>query len=483
MKKPELLLPAGSLERMKTAFLYGADAVYCGTPSMSLRAKSQFTIEEVKEGVELANKLGKKVYLTLNLFAHNKDLERLPEFVTTLRDIQPHGVIVADPAIFMYLRENAPELNLHASTQSSITSWKSVEFWKNLGAKMTVLAREVSIADMKIIKEKCPDVKIETFIHGSMCMSYSGRCLLSNFLANRGANQGKCAHCCRWLYKLHIKLKDGTLKEIEINENNRDLFDFLIEEEHRPGDLLEVVETENMANILNSKDLCLLPRLPDFIEAGIDCLKVEGRNKTQYYVALIAKTYRQAIDDYINNPTEWKAEKYLDELYGVSNRGFSLAFADGDLQHYANNYDSTKSTSEDEFAGYITNIDDNFVYYLVKNKTVIGDEIEFITIAGENIKLKVKSLINSKNNESLNEVNSGLDLIVKIPFEDFVGYTKEQIKSCLTTLAVAKKKKNISAVDKARINLDKESYKIEMGCGSEEKYLELKKKLLEMLGK
>ena len=483
MKKPELLLPAGSLERMKTAFLYGADAVYCGTPSMSLRAKSQFTIEEVKEGVELAKKLGKRVYLTLNLFAHNKDLERLPEFVTTLREIQPHGVIVADPAIFMYLRENAPELNLHASTQSSITSWKSVEFWKNLGAKMTVLAREVSIADMKIIKEKCPDVKIETFIHGSMCMSYSGRCLLSNFLANRGANQGKCAHCCRWLYKLHIKLKDGTLKEIEINENNRDLFDFLIEEEHRPGDLLEIAETENMANILNSKDLCLLPRLPDFIDAGIDCLKVEGRNKTQYYVALIAKTYRKAIDDYMNNPTEWKAENYVNELYSVSNRGFSLAFADGDLQHFANNYDSTKSTSEDEFAGYITNIDDNFVYYLVKNKTVIGDEIEFITIAGENIKLKVKSLINSKNNESLNEVNSGLDLIIKIPFGDFVGYTREEIKTGLTTLAVAKKKKNISVVDKARIDLDRESYKIEMGYGSEEKYLKLKENLLKILGK
>lgn len=481
--KPELLLPAGSFERMKTAFLYGADAVYCGTPSMSLRAKSQFTIEEIKEGIELAKKLNKKVYLTLNLFAHNKDLEKLPEFAKTLNDIKPDGVIVADPAIFMYLRENAPQLNLHASTQSSITSWKSVEFWKNLGAKMVVLAREVSIPDMKIIREKCPDVKIETFIHGSMCMSYSGRCLLSNFLANRGANQGKCAHCCRWLYKLHIKLKDGTLKEIEINENNRDLFDFLIEEEHRPGDLLEVIETEHMTNILNSKDLCLLPKIPDFINSGIDCLKVEGRNKTQYYVALVAKTYRKAIDDYIQNPDNWKAENYLDELYSISNRGFSLAFADGDLQHYANNYDSTKSTSEYEFAGYITNIDDNFVYYLVKNKTVINDELEFIPFDGQNIKLIVKTMIDSSNNEKLEVVNSGLDKIIKIPFEDFAGLNKTQLQNSLKEFVVAKKKKNISSIDKARIDLDKESYKIELGYGSEIKYNELKNNLITLLNK
>ncbi len=480
MKKPELLLPAGSFERMKTAFLYGADAVYCGTPSMSLRAKSQFTLEEVKEGVELAKKLGKKVYLTLNLFAHNKDLEKLPEFVTTLREIQPHGVIVADPAIFVYLRENAPELNLHASTQSSITSWKSVEFWEKLGAKMAVLAREVSIPDMKIIKEKCPNIKIETFIHGSMCMSYSGRCLLSNFLANRGANQGKCAHCCRWLYKLHIKLKDGTLKEIEINENNKDLFEFLIEEEHRPGDLLEIIETESGANILNSKDLCLLPKLPEFINSQIDCLKVEGRNKTQYYVALIAKTYRKAIDDYIENPENWNVENYLDELYSVSNRGFSLAFANGNLEQYANNYDSTKSTSEYEFVGYIANINNNGIEFLVKNKIVKNDKIIFISPAYKNIEVGLEKLIDTDNNE-FNEVNSGLEKIINIPFEFFKGFKKEKIIELLPILTIAKKKKDLSEVDKARINLDKESYKIEMDCGSKEKYDELEKILLEKL--
>ncbi len=480
MKKPELLLPAGSLERMKTAFLYGADAVYCGTPSMSLRAKSQFTLEEVKEGVELAKKLGKKVYLTLNLFAHNKDLEKLPEFVTTLKEIKPHGVIVADPAIFVYLRENAPELNLHASTQSSITSWKSVEFWEKLGAKMAVLAREVSIPDIKIIKEKCPNIKIETFIHGSMCMSYSGRCLLSNFLANRGANQGKCAHCCRWLYKLHIKLKDGTLKEIEINENNRDLFEFLIEEEHRPGDLLEVIEIENGANILNSKDLCLLPKLPEFINSQIDCLKVEGRNKTQYYVALVAKTYRKAIDDYIEDPKNWKVENYLDELYSVSNRGFSLAFANGNLEQYANNYYSTKSTSEYEFVGYVTKINSSGLEFLVKNKIIKNDKITFISPKNENIEIKLEKLIDINNNE-FNEINSGLEKIINIPFELFEDFSKEKIVELLPALTIAKKKKDLLYVDKIRIDLDKESYKIEMGYGSKEKYNELEKNLIEKL--
>lgn len=477
MRKPELLLPAGSLDRLKTAFLYGADAVYCGTPSMSLRAKSKFTIEEVKAGVELAKILDKKVYLTLNLFAHNKDLEKLPEFVTTLREIKPHGVIVADPAIFMYLRENAPELNLHASTQSSITSWKSVEFWEKLGAKMAVLAREVSIEDMKTIKDKCPNIKIETFIHGSMCMSYSGRCLLSNFMANRGANQGKCAHSCRWLYKLNLRLKDGTLKEIEINDNNKDLFDFLIQEEHRLGDPLEIEEFENMSHILNSKDLCLLPKLPDFINSGIDCLKVEGRNKTQYYVALVARTYRKAIDDYMDDSENWDGKNYLDELYSISNRGFSLAFADGNLEHYANNYNNTKSVSEFEFAGYVANIDKDGFYVLIKNKVVVGDSIEFLCPDGNNINIRMEKLLDKANNIEYTEVNSGTDTIIFIPFEWF-PIKKDNVISMIPELTVLRKQKNISEIDRARIALDRESYNIELGYSkSVDRYNELKDNL------
>ena len=323
--------------------------------------------------------------------------------------------LVADAAVFKYLRENAPELNLHVSTQSNVCSWLSVKFWEDQGAKMCVLAREVSISELKEIREKCPNIKLETFIHGSMCMSYSGRCLLSNFMANRGANQGKCAQCCRWSYKVHLKLKDGTIKELDINENNKDLFEFLLEEEFRPGQFLELVETEKRANILNSKDLCLLPRLSEFIESGIDCLKVEGRNKTQYYVALVAKTYRMAIDDYIKDPQNWDANKYIDDLYSISNRGFSLAFADDNLTQLANNYDNTKSTSDYEFAGFISDIKDDCFYFDVKNKLVEDDEIEFISPNRvDNIKVKLKQIIDAESNLDIKVVNAGQQPVIKI---------------------------------------------------------------------
>lgn len=481
MKKPELLLPAGSFDRMKTAFLYGADAVYCGTPSMSLRAQSKFTIEEVKEGVELAHKLGKKVYLTLNLITHNSDLEKLPEFVKTLKDIKPDGVIVADVAVFKYLRENAPELNLHVSTQSNVCSWMGVKFWEEQGAKMCVLAREVSIEEMKEIKNKCPNIKIETFIHGSMCMSYSGRCLLSNFMANRGANQGKCAHSCRWKYKLHLKLKDGTINEIEIDENNKDLFEFLIEEENRKGEFLQVQEFEKETNILNSKDLCLLPRLPEYINSEIDCLKVEGRNKTQYYVALVAKTYRKAIDDYMQDPKNWDIQKYIDELYTISNRGFSLAFADNNLTQLANNYFNTESVSEYEFAGYIEKFDDEYVYFAAKNKLIKGDEIEFISPnSNNNLKFVFKSFLNAKNDLEQDEINAGQQPIVKISFTD-LNKLKEEILNSFPILTIARKKKNISELEKARINMDKEAFKLEIGVGNQDNYNKSKQKFEEFI--
>lgn len=469
MKRPELLLPAGSFDRMKTAFLYGADAVYCGTPSMSLRAQSQFTMEQVKDGVALANQLGKKVYLTLNLITHNSDLEKLPDFVKTLREIQPHGVIVADVAVFKYLRENAPELNLHVSTQSNVCSWLSVKFWEDIGAKMCVLAREVSISELKEIREKCPHIKLETFIHGSMCMSYSGRCLLSNFMADRGANQGKCAHSCRWSYQLHLKLKDGTIKELNINEDNANLFEFLLEEEFRPGEFLEIQELNGRSNILNSKDLCLLPRLQEFINSDIDCLKVEGRNKTQYYVAMVAKTYRQAIDDYLKDPITWDANKYINELYSISNRGFSLAFADDNLQNLANNYDNTKSTSEYEFAGYIQEIKNDCFYIEIKNKTLADEELEFICPVGENIKISFESFVNAKNDLSYSEINPGNNPVIKIPFANFNLDTKTLLEK-LPVLTVIRKKKNLPEIEQARINFDKESFKMEIGTGNKEAY-------------
>ena len=236
MTKSELLLPAGSLVKLKTAILYGADAVYAGTPDMCLRAQSKFSMEELQEGIEFVHQHGKKIYLTLNLFMHNRDVEKLPQFVETLRHLQPDGVLIADPGVFMYVKEHAPELNLFVSTQANICSAQAVKFWQAQGAKLCVLGREVTFAEMKEIREQCPDILLECFMHGAMCMSYSGRCLISNYLADRSANQGNCAHCCRWHYKLHLRLKDGNIKEVEITPENKNAFEFLLEEDFRPGD-------------------------------------------------------------------------------------------------------------------------------------------------------------------------------------------------------------------------------------------------------
>ena len=234
-RRSELLMPSCSLEKLKVAVLYGADAVYMGTPDLSLRVKSQMSLDDVVEGIDFAHEHGVRVYLTLNLFSHNKDIDKLPEYVDTVRKVRPDGLIVADPGVFMFVREHAPELDLHVSTQANVCSWQSVKFWQSIGAKLVVLGREVSYEELTEIRAKCQDIKIEAFVHGSMCMTYSGRCLLSNFMAERGANQGACANSCRWKYKVHMKLKDGTVKELKLTEENLEMFDFFLEEDMRPG--------------------------------------------------------------------------------------------------------------------------------------------------------------------------------------------------------------------------------------------------------
>ena len=470
MKKPELLVPAGSLARLKTAILYGADAVYCGTPTMSLRAKSKFTLEEVLDGIEFAHSRGKKVYLTVNLFAHNSDIQKLPEYLEVLKQTKPDGVIVADPAIFTYLRQHAPELNLHVSTQASVTSWLGVKFWQDLGAKMCVLARELSFDELREIREKCPDIKLETFIHGAMCMSYSGRCLLSNYFTGRGANQGKCAHSCRWNYKIHLKLKEDISKEILLNKDTKELFDFLLEEETRPNDFLAVEETENGSYLLNSKDLCLLPVLPEFLKIGIDCLKIEGRNKTQYYAGMVARTYRKAIDDYFENPDKWDYNKYLDELYTISNRGFSLAFAHESPTNLATNYGMTKSLSEYEFAGYVESWGNDYINVAVKNRLDSGDELEFILPHRNRIiKMKINSFINAKTDEITDVVHAGQDPVIKIPLEWFDNkMSKDEIMLNLPPLTLIRKKRVLTEQEQERVNNDKISFREEILKGNSE---------------
>lgn len=479
IRRSELLMPAGSLEKLKMAVLYGADAIYMGTPDMSLRTKSDFTLEQVVEGIEFAHLHGKRVYLTLNLFTHNKDIDKLPEYVETVRSVKPDGVIIADPAVFSYVREHAPELELHVSTQANVCSWLSVDFWEKQGASLVVLAREVSYPELVEIREKCPDVKLETFVHGAMCMTYSGRCLLSNFMSERGANQGNCANSCRWKYKLHFRLKDGTVKELKLTEENLELFDYFLEEGYRPGEFLPFEEDERGSYILNSKDLCLMPKLDDYLKIGVDSLKVEGRNKSPYYVAVVARTYRMAIDAYYRDPENWDPKPYMEELETVASRGYSLAFHDGRLTNYGHNYDSTRTLAEWLFAGIIEEIRDDCFIMLAKNKLEKGDVLEFIPPnSSDIIPLRMYEFEDAKNGHVMDSVNPGLQTRIRIPFTLFDHVDDiEALKNSFTVNSVVRKERGMTEEEWARVKLDKTTMRLELGKGRESAYEERKEDL------
>jgi putative protease len=389
--KNELLVPAGDFNKLKTAVLYGADAVYAGVPELSLRTKVNFPLEELIEGFKYLNNIGKKGYLVFNLFTHNKDAEKLKGFFNVIKNANPDGVIIADPGIFFAVKKEFPNLDLHISTQANICSYLTVNFWKELNAALCVLSREASFLEIKEIREKCPDIKLEMFVHGAMCVSYSGRCLLSNFMAQRGANQGLCAHSCRWKYKVYL------------------------EEEMRKGEFFELFEDDKGSYILNSKDLCLMPRLNKILFIGLNSLKIEGRNKSEYYLGTAARAYRCAIDDWRKNPDAWNAEKYLPELYKTQSRGFTLGFFEGHLTDIAHNYDHTMTTGEYKFAGQVVDNDKNFITLKVKEKIKIGDEIEFlIPDSLENKKVKIEKMFNISDAEIL-EASAGIpNFCVKI---------------------------------------------------------------------
>ncbi|MCB9988198.1 MAG: U32 family peptidase C-terminal domain-containing protein [Rhodospirillales bacterium] len=469
-RRSELLMPAGSLTTLKTAVLYGADAIYMGTPDMSLRSKSKMTLEEVVEGIEFAHSHGVRVYLTLNLFAHNKDIARLPEYLDTIRSVKPDGLIVADPGVFSFVRENAPEIPLHISTQANVCSFLTVDYWHKQGAELVVLAREVSFAELEEIREKCPDVKLEAFVHGAMCMTYSGRCLLSNYMAERGANQGACANSCRWNYKVHIKLKDGTLKELEINDDNLDMFEFFLEEGYRPGDFLPIEEDERGSYILNAKDLCLMPKLDDYLRIGVDSLKVEGRGRSPYYVAVNARAYRHAIDDYYANPDDWDARPYMRELETVGNRGFSLAFHNGRLTNYAHNYEDTHSLAEWEYAGSICEVRDEAFVMEVKNKLEAGDVLEFVPPRSRETVLLRLYEFTLENGKTVEAVHAGQKQKIVIPFSAFDHEDPEKLRAALPELTIIRKEKALSAAEWARLKLDRTANRREQDQGSEKAY-------------
>lgn len=482
IKKPELLLPAGNLERLKTAILYGADAVYIGTPDMSLRVKSAFTLEDVIEGVEYAHQRSKKIYLTLNLFSHNKDIEKLPQFIETIRKVKPDGLIISDPGVFQFVKQHAPELELHISTQANVCSFLTVDFWQKQGASLVVMAREVGFEELKEIREKCPNIKLETFVHGSMCMTYSGRCLLSNFMAERGANQGSCAHSCRWGYKLKIKLKDNTEHEIEINENNKELFDFFLEEEIRPGSFMPFEEDMHGSYILNSKDLCLLPKLNEYIDLGIDSFKIEGRNKTEFYVGSVARVYRACIDDYVQDPSNWNWQDYMSEINAIANRGYTLAFHEGRLTDLAHDYESTGSISPYEYAGRVVEWHGDDMIFEAKNYLEAGDVLEFLSpFQRQPILLRIYEFIHLKDNKVTDKLHGGQKPRIKISADLFHCIDKIELKRLLPEFSLVRKEKLNNVSQELSVQARQLSHQLEAGAINSQKYHQKRDKYFEAL--
>ena len=361
MRKTELLIPAGSLDVLKTAVIFGADAVYLGGEAFGLRAKAKnFTNEEIKEGIAFAHEHGVRVFITANILAHNEDLAGVEKYFEELKEIKPDALIISDPGVFAIAKRVLPEIEIHISTQANNTNYGTYLFWHQMGAKRVVSARELSLKEIREIRDHIPeDMEIESFIHGAMCISYSGRCLLSNYFTGRDANQGACTHPCRWKYNVFAKEKEGERSSL------REDMDFAIQEETRPGEYLPVFENERGTFIFNSKDLCMIEHIPDIEKAGIYSLKIEGRIKTPFYVGTVVKAYRQAIDDYYKDPELYKERipYYLAEVSKASHREYTTAFyygkPDGNQQVYTNNsyireYDFIGMVQEDwdETTGY-----------------------------------------------------------------------------------------------------------------------------------
>jgi len=463
-RRAELLLPAGDLERLRTAVLYGADAIYAGTPDMSLRTQSGFSLEDLREGVEFAHQHGRRVYLTLNLFSHNKDVEKLPAFVDTLRKIGPNGVIVADLGVFHYLREHAPELELHVSTQANAASYLTVQSWHRQGAALCVLAREVTFEELIEIRQRCPDIRLETFVHGSMCMTYSGRCLLSNYLAERGANQGSCAHSCRWKYRLLVKTPDGSNGHVEINDQNLGDFEFFLEEQFRPGELHPIVEDAFGSYILNSKDLCLMPKLGDYLASGIDSLKVEGRNKSPYYVAVVGRAYRLAIDAYYKDPAGFDPRPYMSELATVASRGYTLGFHSGRLDATGHDLDGGQSLSDFEFGGIVREHQDSDLILEVRNRLSPGDVLEFLPPGRlECIRLRLYDFENAATGERTQKISAGEQRSIRIPWSAFHRENTAELKSLLPPLCVARKAKVLNDDQAEQVANNRLAQQVELG--------------------
>ena len=370
-RTPELLIPASSLEVLKIAVVFGADAVYIGGEAFGLRAKAKnFSMQDMREGIAFAHERGVKVYVTANILAHNEDLPGVRAYFRELKELKPDGLIIADPGVFEIAKEIVPEIERHISTQANNTNYGTYNFWHKQGASRVVSARELSLEELRDLREHIPEeLEIETFIHGAMCISYSGRCLLSNYFTGRDANRGACTHPCRWKYA--------------------------VVEETRPGEYMPVYENERGTYIFNSKDLCMIEHIPELLEAGIDSLKIEGRMKTALYVATVARTYRKAIDDYMKDPELYKRNMpwYLEQISNCTYRQFTTGFFFGKPDETTQIYDSNTYIKEYTYLGIVEEERDGRYKIRQRNKFCVGEEIEVMKPSGENISVTVQSIV------------------------------------------------------------------------------------------
>lgn len=381
IKKPELLIPAGSLEVLKVAIDYGADAVYIGGQKFGLRAKAgNFTIEEMVEGADYVHAAGKKLYVTVNIFAHNDDLAGVREYFNQIKEAgleeKIDAFIISDPGIFTLAKEIVPGIEIHISTQANNTNYLTYNFWYKMGATRVVAARELSLREIKTIRDNIPaDMEIEAFMHGAMCISYSGRCLLSSYFTGRDANKGACTHPCRWKYS--------------------------IVEEKRPGEYLPVEEDDRGTYIFNSKDLCMINYIPEMIEAGIDSFKIEGRMKTALYVAVVTRTYRQAIDDYYTSEEIYRSRQdyYDEEISACTFRQFTTGFYFGKTDENSQIYDNNTYIKNYTYLGTVEDItDEGYLVIHQKNKFLVGDEISFMMFDGTNKDVRVEAIYDERMN-------------------------------------------------------------------------------------
>lgn len=385
MKKPELLAPAGSFEKAKTAFLYGADAVYAGTPKLSLRSRSEVSDNDLLKTIEYAHSIGKKVYAAINIYAWDDTYDEIKTQAKILNDAKVDGIIASDVGVIEVLKQVAPDVDIHVSTQANVVSYHSSNFWYKNGAKRVIVARELNKEQIKDIINKTPvGLETEIFIHGAICFGYSGRCFLSDFLASRSANLGDCAQSCRWAYNLYA------------------------EEVNNPGNLMPVDHDEKGTYIFSSKDLCLIKEIPEIIEMGVDSLKIEGRLKTEYYLATVINAYRNAIDDYMKNPKEYDGDKYLKELEKTKTRGLTTFYFNDRNNKDFQEYEGKQYNLHYEFGGKVVDYDEDKSIIEIKNRLQVGDIMEII-IPGDIVpySFTIDKLWDSETDEEIEYVNPG----------------------------------------------------------------------------